>query len=109
MIPYSSIKMSICRTKLFLLFFFFRNQASRQDSTSSLKSANHFRSKGSSNAKLTEERKNDILEILKNSIGSSKAAEVGNAKFIEELSKRMNAAVKDMRKWLGITDNLEEV
>lgn len=42
-------------------------------------------------------------------LGSSKAAEVGSLKSIQELANKMNVAVTDIRKWLGITDSLDEV
>lgn len=60
--------------------------------------------------KLTEERKNDILELLKRDMSQqSTVAQVGSAEHIRKIAAKVGAPAKELRKWLGITDDLTQV
>ncbi len=60
--------------------------------------------------KLTEERKNDILELLKRDMSrQSTIAQVGNPEHIRNLAEKAGVPPKQLRKWLGITDDLTQV
>lgn len=61
-------------------------------------------------AKLTEKRKNEILELLKREFGRpSKLADVGSEKLLEKIARKTGIPPKDLRELLDNTDDLTQV